>query len=211
MSLKLSAAALLEMHKIAGDTAWIVLVEVTVPATPATTIRLCNNNEDVTWDGETWTAFPFEIDSVDETGKGEIPSATLRVSNVTQEIQSIIEDVSGGADMPVTLRVVNSGHLDEASPEIELDFIVTGCKYDAYWITFTLGGDAKLTRRVPERRHLKDFCPFQYGGIECGVASATMTVYTGCLKTLAQCRERSNSTRFGGEPGMPQGGFYASV
>ena len=30
------------------------------------------------------------------------------------------------------------------------------------------------------------------------------------LKTLADCRERANSSRFGGEYGIPLGGFYAS-
>ena len=207
--LNLSAAAILEKNKIAGDSCWPVLVEIQIPGQDP--VRVCNNNENLTWNGETWIAFPFELDELQEAGKGEIPSVALRVSNVTQELQYYIEQAGGGVDFPVILRVVNSKHLDITTPELELSFICTGCKYDAYWITFTLGGDAKLTRRVPERRYLKDFCPFQYGGIECGVADATKVTYPTCAKTLTQCRQRSNSTRFGGEPGIPLGGFYASA
>lgn len=207
--LNLSAAAILEKNKIAGDSVWPVLVEIQIPGQDP--VRVCNNNENLTWDGNAWIAFPFELDEMQESGRGEIPSVALRVSNVTQELQYYIEQAGGGVDFPVILRVVNSKHLDITTPELELDFICTSCKYDAYWITFTLGGDAKLTRRIPERRYLKDFCPFQYGGVECGVPASTKAAYPTCAKTLAQCRQRSNSTRFGGEPGIPLGGFYASA
>lgn len=207
MAFPLSAAAILEKNKLAGDSCWPLLVEITIPSAPV--LRLCNNNDDLTWDGETWTAFPFELDEIQDTAGGELPQVVLRVSNVTQELQSYLEDNDGGVDVPITLRVVNSEHLDEVNPELELTFTCTACKYDVNWVYFTLGANLRLNRRVPERRFLKDFCPFRYGGVECGVVSATVTLYPGCLKTLAQCRERTNSTRFGGEPGMPLGGFYA--
>lgn len=207
--LNLSAAAILQKNQIASGSRWPILLEIQIPGQAP--IRLCNDNQNVVWAGHTWTAFPFDFDDMREAGAGEIPSVSLRVSNVAQEIQAFLEQAGGGVDFPVVLRVVNSENLASPVPELELAFIVTSARYDASWITFTLGGDAKLTRRVPERRFLKDFCPFRYGGIECGVSAGTLAKYPTCQKTLAQCRQRGNSPRFGGEPGIPLGGFYASV
>lgn len=206
--LNLSAAAILEKNKLAGDSCWPVLLEIQLEGQ---TLRLCNNNENITWNGQTWTAFPFELDEISQNDKAEIPNVTLRVSNVTQEIQGYIDDMNGGTDVPVILRVVNSNHLDITTPELEMSFVAVRVGFDAQWLSFTLGGSISITRRVPERRYLKDFCPFQYGGVECGVSAGTKVTYPTCQKTLAQCRQRSNSTRFGGFPALPLGGFYASV
>lgn len=206
--LQLSVAAILEKNKLAGNSCWPVLLEIQIPN--GEPIRLTNNNENIVWNGQTWASFPFELDNMQESGKGEIPSLSIKVSNVTQEIQYYLEQVDGAVDFPVIIRVVNTTNLASPDPECELTYNCNSCTYDDMWINFALGGNAKLTRRVPERRHLKDFCDFQYGGIMCGVSAATKAAFPTCRKTLAQCRERGNSTRFGGEPAIPLGGFRAS-
>jgi phage-related protein len=205
--LPLSASAILEKNKIAGDSVWLVLLEVVIPNAPV--IRIVRNNENITWNGQTWIAFPFELDDVQETDKGEIPSITVKASNVTREIQGYVEDANGGIGSTVSIMVVNSKHLAETTPNVRLDFSVTGVNYDAQWISFSLGGNQAISRRVPTRRYLKNWCPFAYGGIECGVAAATQATYPTCDKSLVQCRVRANSARFGGFQGIPQGGFYA--
>jgi len=204
--LPLSSAAIIEKNKVAGDSVWVILLEITIPG--ASAIRICSNNENIVWNGETWVPFPFELDEMSENNGGEVPSLNVRVSNVTQELQYYLEETDGAVGFPVTIRVVNSKHLDLTSPELQLDFVCNDASYDARWITFKLGGDQKTNRRVPERRYLKNFCPFAYGGIECGIPAATKAAYPTCVKTLAQCRERGNSQRYGGEPALPLGSFY---
>jgi len=196
----LSTAALIEKNKLATDSAWLILLEVTIGAT---TLKLVANNEDILWNGDTWQAFPFELDTVGETGKGEIPAITVKVSNVTGEVQRLLEANDGANGVPVVIRVINS-KVTTTTPELELSFVVESSTHDEQWITFRLTGANCLTRRVPRRRYLKNFCPFAYGGIECGVSAATMATYPTCNRTSANCTERGNSTRFGGFPWMPE-------
>lgn len=196
----LSTAALIEKNKLATDSAWLILLEVTIGAT---TLKLVANNEDILWNGDTWQAFPFELDTVGETGKGEIPAVIVKVSNVTGEVQRLIESNNGVNGVPVVIRVINT-EVTTTTPELELSFVVESSTHDEQWITFRLTGANCLTRRVPRRRYLKDFCPFAYGGIECGVSAATMATYPTCNRTFANCTERGNSIRFGGFPWMPK-------
>lgn len=196
----LSTAALIEKNKLATDSAWLILLEVTIGAT---NLKLVANNEDILWNGDTWQAFPFELDTVGETGKGEIPAVIVKVSNVTGEVQRLLEANGGANGVPVVIRVINT-EVTTTTPELELSFVVESSTHDEQWITFRLTGANCLTRRVPRRRYLKDFCPFVYGGIECGVSAATMATYPTCNRTSANCTERGNFTRFGGFPWMPK-------
>jgi lambda family phage minor tail protein L len=196
----LSTAALIEKNKLSTDSAWLILLEVTIGAT---VLKLVANNEDILWSGDTWQAFPFELETVGETGKGEIPAITVKVSNVTGEVQRLLEANDGANGVPVVIRVINTD-VTTTTPELELSFVVESSTHDEQWITFRLTGANCLTRRVPRRRYLKNFCPFVYGGIECGVSAATMATYPTCNRTSANCTERGNFTRFGGFPWMPE-------
>lgn len=195
----LSTAALTEKNKLTTDSAWVVLLEIGL--TPI--VRLASNNEDLTWNSQTWQAFPFELSTVGETGKGEIPAIVVKVSNVTGEIQQMLESVDGAHGTDVTIRVINTSASTSTECELELAFILDYSTYDEQFVTFHLTGGNCLTRRVPRRRYLKNFCPFSYGGVECGVSSATMTTYPTCNKTYGDCNTRSNVSRFGGYPWMP--------
>jgi len=204
--LSLSAAAIVEKNSISTDGVFLVLLEI-VLTTPATTLRLVRNTDDITWRGNTWSAFPFDLDDVSEDGKGELPSVTIRVSNVTRIIQYYLEQGNGGVGATVTLFVVHSKNLASTTAELEESFEITDSSADAQWVTFSLGAGYPLMARRPEKRMLKNFCPFEYGSIECGVSAAEKLDHATCQKTLLQCRDRANSARYGGEPSIP-GGLY---
>ncbi len=203
----LSAIAKLEKNKISSTGAWLVLIEVQFQGA---TIRVVNNNEDIEWptgSGTTWIAFPFELGEVNENSKGELPALQLKVSNVTRTIQQYLEEYAGGTDATVILRVVMSEHLDLTTPEMTETFSVKSTSTDAMWAYFNLGPDFALTQRYPADRYMQNFCPYRYKSIKCGYNGALPP----CNKTLSQCRERNNSTRFGGAPGIPgAGGLYVS-
>lgn len=207
--LTLSQAAIIEKNKIQSDNAWLILLEITIPPTEhevPIVLRLVRNTEDITWNSLLWTAFPFEIDPPKQSSSGELPNFTVRVSNVTRTIEGYLEQAGGGVGAQVRMMVIMSEHLDITTPELEEEFSVQSVSYDENWVSFVLTGAVNLFRRVPLRRFLKNFCPFQYKGPEC---KATSTFAT-CDKSFANCRARGNETRFGGEPGIPQGGLYVS-
>lgn len=208
--LTLSAGAIIKKNDPGSDSAWLALLEIQVPGDQGF-LYLTNNSENVTWNGQTWQTFPFDLDPVRENTGTEIPQTSIRVSNISRDVLGYLEATNGAIDFPVILRIVNSKVLGGTTPEIQLDYVVRRITYDSQWITFTLGGSQHITRRTPDRSYMKDACPYPYGGIECGVSAATMVTYPTCDHSLTHCRARSNSKRFGGEAGIPTGGWYARL
>jgi len=204
--LNLSTAGMLEKSQLSSDGVWLLLVEVAIPDSDQP-LRLVRNNEDIVWEGHTWTAFNFKLGDITEDHKGRPQSVPLQVSNVTQSVQAFVEENNGLTGMAVILRVVHSEHLANAAPELEEIFTVESTTCDSQWITFYLGCEISIQRRFPPRRVLKHFCAWrdQYKGIECGYNGSLPE----CDGTLQSCRERGNATRYGGEPSIPEGGLYA--
>ena len=203
--LNLSAIAKAEKNKIESNNAWLILLEVNIPSEDLT-LRLVRNNEDIMWGGVLWQAFPFEVDGFSQNSNGELPSFNVRVSNIDRTVEGYLEQAGGGIGSQVRILVVMSENLDLLTPEMEEEFSVQSVNYDSQWVTFVLTGAVNLFRRIPERRFLKNFCPFKFKGVECqydGVA-------TECNKSYERCLELNNASRFGGEPAIPQGGIYSN-
>ena len=200
--LNLSNIAKFEKNRLISDTAWIILLEITLVS--GLIMRFCSNNEDIDWNGFTWIAFPFDFDYISQGSDGRFPHVTVSVSNVTRTVEGYLEQEGGGVGAKVRVMVVMSTHLDIKRAEQELEFTVKSTSYNREWVVFVLSGAINLQRRVPERRFFKNFCPFMYKGPECRSVSELPT----CDKTLKNCKERLNATRFGGEPGIPMGGLY---
>ena len=193
--ISLPAVLIGEKNDLTSAHPWLVLLEIQFDGD---TIRLVRNEADVTWDSQTWTRFPFELDVIGETRRGEVPAVTLRVSNISRVIQAYIEDYDGGVDADVIIRVVHANHLSVTTPALRLDYIVTNVSADSKEVRFTLGAGNLLRRRFPAGRFLQNFCRWRFKSTQCGYAGAE----TECSKTLSRCRELANSPRFGGFPGV---------
>ncbi len=210
---KLPAAVILEKNRLASDSPFLVLLEIDLPGLEP--IRVVHNNEDLEWPAgseKLWTAFPFQLDELTEDGK-ELSQVNLKVCNIDRMISQYLEETNGATGTQVTLYVVHAGHLDPGDgPLIQETFAVQQTQADAEWVTFTLGPDFTTSQRVPARRYLADFCPYQYDPAdpECAVAQAVKEAYPDCPHTLDGCRARQNAARFGGEPTLNLGGFYRS-
>ena len=204
--LSLSQAAIVEKNSLDTDNAWLILLEITIQNTTSgpLVLRLVRNTDSINWNNQTWTAFPFELDPPKQNSNGEMPNFTVRVSNVTRTVEGYLEQAGGGVGAQVRIMVVLSKHLEITTPELDEEFSVQSVNYDENWVSFVLTGAVNLFRRVPLRRYLKNFCPFQYKGLECRSTSRLST----CDKSYEACKARGNLQRFGGEPGIPQGGLY---
>ena len=60
--ISLSAISKAEKNKLSTDSCFLILLEIRLQ----NTIYICYNNEDITWGGNTYIAFPFEIGDVTE-------------------------------------------------------------------------------------------------------------------------------------------------
>jgi phage-related protein len=195
--MSLNIVQLFDAYRLASDGAYIILLDIALSG--GTTLRICRNTEDITWGGDLYTAFPLELDDVNEDGK-ELPGLTLKASNVLGVLQGYVE-AAGSADADITLRIVNSNHLDQDADHEEY-FAASKISFDAQWAKLTLGAENPMSIRIPVSRHMADFCRFVtttgFKGLECAYAGAG----TVCNGTLAECRAFGNSARFGGEPGL---------
>jgi len=278
------ANLILEKNKVNTKSAWLILLEITLTDTPATVLRYVRNNENITYPsgptGHEYTAFPFQLEPAKMSSKGEIPSYTLRVGNITRILQPYLQALDGGNGSTVKITVVNSELLSETYTELEVTCDVLACQSTAEWVVFTLGAPNPLRRRFPLDRYLALHCRFHYNlpsdnYPECGYVGKDIegitlssgnpvsieitghgfvtgdlitfiditgtielngnsyiitktnannftlddtdgddfTAYTSdgtagfstCKRTLADCRLRGNSVRFGGFPGMRSG------
>ncbi len=203
MPLTLPANLIIEKNKIATASAWLVCLEI-----GSGPIRIVRNTEDVTYNGNLYTAFPFDIEMSD-TSKGELPSLTLIISNVSRIFTQAAELTNGAVGYAVRLLVINSGNLTD-DPALDMNFVILSTSANAYTITFKLGAANPMLQRFPVRKVYKNYCSWKFKSEECGYAGATAS----CDKTLTTCKSFdspvgswSQSKRFGGFPGVSKGGM----
>jgi len=70
MPLTLAAAIALAKNRLSDDGAWLVLLDIVLDE--STVLYLVRNTEDITWGGQTYTAFPFDVDDAKQSGDGSI-------------------------------------------------------------------------------------------------------------------------------------------
>ncbi len=202
MARHLSVATAIEKNRIASTVAFVVALKVDVrdPLTRqiAETYRIVNNAEDLTIQGELYTASAFTMNLTEKAG--EMPTFSIDIEDITRAVESKLQPYKGGVGSDVHVYVVNSDQLDE-TPEYNETFKITGASSQGYKVSWKLGIDNPLSLRFPRRRMFPDQCSFKYKGPECG--------YTGSLSScdLSRngdngCTAHYNVARFGGFPAL---------
>lgn len=197
----LPAALILEKNKVESENVWYLLLEVTLDQE---LLRFTNNNEDVVFNSQTYTAFPFSIGALESNNTGKVPSVELQVSNITKGIMTHVESANGLINSNVTLMVVNSGHLTEDYTELTLHFTIMATSVDQEWITFTLGAPNPMMRRFPQDKYVARYCNWVYKSVECGSTHPDIS----CNKTKTDCEAKGNLVHFGGYPGLAEDSLY---
>lgn len=198
----LSLGTVVEKNRIASPNTFVTLAEIDViddqTGTFVETKYLANNNEDVAYQGNTYTAVGFEFD-IEETSEG-VPEVKLSLQDPSGSVMSQAEAYSGGVGWKVRFKLVNSGDLT-LPPEIEEMVYIIGSKAKNYAIDFTLGARNPLAQRFPRRLQWRDRCSWTYKGKECGYTGAMPSCdYT--LQGPNGCAAHGNTRRFGGFPGI---------
>ena len=201
MSKVLSPNLIRAKNMLGGDQPWLILVQFHLSS--ETTFYLVSNTENITFQGQEYTAFPLKIELPTQSSNGEIPSVKLALGNATRVLQSYMEELNGAVGSKITLLIVNAGLLSEDYAELTLDFDITASECDAEWVSVTLGAPNPLNRRFPVNKYMATSCMWQFKGAEC----AYVGVETECPRNLSGCIARNNTARFGGFPGLQPGGI----
>lgn len=208
MAKPLTLAQVIEKNKVYSSVAYVTLIEIAVrmpnSETVVETLRITENTEEIVFEGNTYTPFPFELDLKSELG--EEPVITLSIKDVLGGIRQRMVSYFGGVGFAMRVIVLSVG---STMPEIEEFFRVVGSGTDDYSITFQLGAAQHLSIAFPRRRQGKHVCSWIYKSAQCGYL-ASMTGGTDmptCSRTLHGadgCQAHNNQNRFGGFPNISQ-------
>jgi phage-related protein len=194
-----------QKNTLYNPNAWLILVEITLRE--GSVRRLCSGGADVTFGGETWTAFPFTFAPITETASGDLASLQLSLSNVTREPLAEILNDTGILDQSLTLRVVNEAYLNDPTYRLEQTFDILGARANKEVVDIDLGYP-KFTATKVGLRVFRKQCNNDYKGEDCqfvdgtGQAECDDTYCDFSLEGPNGCRVHNNTSNFNGGPGI---------
>lgn len=188
-----------EKNRLATENPWLMLLDISL-SDGETEFYLVANTENIEFQGRTYTAVAIDVALPEESTQGRLPTLSLKVSNVSRVLQKYMESLNGAVGSTVLMHFVNAGYLAEDYSDLDMEWTLLSASCKGDWITFTLGGANPLNRRCPLYRYIALHCKWQPNSAECGLTGIT------CARTLDACRAHGNSRRFGGYPGLAQGG-----
>lgn len=216
----LTLASALQKHRVDSTAPWYILLDIYPNKNDLSIVlRLARNTDDVAWNGHTYVAFSFEIDSITEESSGQLPNVVVRVSNVSRAVEGQLEQYAGGIGAKVVLTVVSAADM-AGDPVQQYTWTILEASATEEWATFTLGAPSPLRKPFPAGIYVKGHCMHIFNnptrqaacdpaGAQCGYTGGLTT----CDLTLDGpngCRFHGNQARFGGFPGIDTQGFRAA-
>jgi len=136
----------------------LLLLEITHPDLPAP-IRVVNDNQDLTHNGDLFTALAFEATLPDEPEEG-MPRAQLSVDNVGKEMVGWLEASGGGQGAQVRMMQVLRSAPDVVEWEVTLD--LNNISIDMLRVRGTLTFEDLLNRPAVALTYRPDVAPGLY-------------------------------------------------
>ncbi len=174
-----------------------------------------------TGSGYNYLPFPLSHQGISVNALGEIDSVKVRLSSVDRTIVGTLVSNNGLIGNKVVMKLVFYGHLDDADANISQTFWIDSVETDENNALFNLTSKLDLYQvTVPGRLYQRDHCQWEYKHEACWLWNGSIWVAPSgfanegveCDHTRtgsAGCKYHSNSTRFGGFPGIPMRSVYA--
>lgn len=161
----LPAALTTEKNKLKSTSPWVYLFELTLD--DSTTARYAAYPEDVTFDGQTYTAIGAVVSARTEDSGNTIPSISVAISNVNRAMSAYLENakIEGRA---VRVRIVHTDHLGDANCKIDLNFRCNRVAVTDDAAVFELGQENLAALRMPMHRYIRTRCRWVYKDDHCG-------------------------------------------
>ena len=183
-----------------ANQAWLWAIEIVIPS--SSTVRYTNNNEDIVYDGNTFSKNNLEVGIQQLIADGSIPTVTLKCTAINQTLYDLIQTTEGAVGSDVQVVKINSDYLSSSISGLEIDYELLASQADEDWIYFTLGIPNPMNQRFPLRDYSSSICPWAnpslFKGVRCGYAGGD----SSCTGTLEDCITKSNETRWNGFIGL---------
>jgi len=183
-----------------GSDAWLWLVEVTLSRTTAATVvlRLTSFGEPITFAGQTYRPFPFQIAPIEQDDAGKLPEVILSLSNATREAAQVVAIGNGMIGRQVEVKLVHRAHLGTGE-HLPVTFEVRDISLDDQSVAVRLGLPNYLEEQWPFDQLTRERCRWIY-------RDPLTCAYNGslgaCPKTLAACAERGDDEITSAKPVM---------
>ena len=204
----LSLAAQADKVKLASGDAWLMLLDVVWSGQH---VRLVRNTDSVTFDAgdgngpQTYEPFSFDL-SVERNPGNQLPSISLKASNVLGLLEGFIEEYAGAVGALANLYFVNTAHAG-GEPNIAISTTILNTTVTSQTVTFTLGAPKPQRQLFPRYLYRADFCIWvtNYKGKWCGYTGALANC-DGTYNGPNGCVAHGNQMRFGAFPGIGTNG-----
>lgn len=123
---------------------WLVLLDIS-HASMAAPLRIVNNNEDITSNGNVYTAFPFELVLMTDDPE-QLPEVQLTIDNVERTLVQTIRSIKEPPD--IVIKLIEASDPDTVEIQIN-DLTAKEFNYNQYSITCTLYAEDLLNQRWP--------------------------------------------------------------
>lgn len=138
MARELSASALKAAFERNSGETWLCLVEIAHDSLPAP-IRLANNTQDVTSNGDTYLKCHFQVVLPDDSER--VPKVTLRIVNVAREQTQWIREITGEPTVSLFFVLASQPDTVDIGPYV---MQLKSVSWDAIWIEGELGMESFL-------------------------------------------------------------------
>lgn len=184
-------------------------------------------NADVTWQGQVYVAFPYEIDGFEMTTSGKFPRPKLKIANVTGLVTPLLKTFDDFIGVKITRKRTFLKYLDavnftggntSADPNShfpdDVFYVDRKSSENMAVVEFELASSLDLNKvLLPRRQIIQNTCQWIYKSAECTYAGADAADINdnpggtpeACGKRLVSCK-----LRFGNYAVLPYGGFIGA-
>jgi len=203
MPRSLSIASIIEKANQNSNTAFLSLLEIIIidknTNTTVEVVRIVNNDEDITFNGDLYSATVFDLNFSEESGS--VGRSTVTVNDFTGLIRQREEQVGGANGFSVKLMIVNADELN-SPPEVDLNYQVVRSTASNYNLTWELGSENVLAMIFPIAIQYKDRCRFKYKDPQTCAYSGPIATCDLSLNGPNGCGAHNNSLNFGAFAGI---------
>jgi hypothetical protein len=130
---------------LSSETSEVAVLLVALTHADITTIRIANDMQAVTSNGNTYDAFPFEV-TLPNDDPDDLSRTTLTVCNVDRSMVTAFRSLSSAATATLSLVLASAPDTVIAGP---FEFLVRAVTYDVETVSCTLAYEDVLNEPIP--------------------------------------------------------------
>jgi len=154
---------ILEKNKLSSVGTWTLLLELIPLDETVDNEYYVKDTQSHDYDGQTYAAAAFDIDTSKSNADGELPTTELTVYDTNRALRLTLEDNDGGVGWAVKMTPFNTSLPSLDYSTLTQEYVVITTTDDAQGIVFSLGGPVRLRTRVPPDSYFGNYCRHHYG------------------------------------------------